>query len=171
MPVRRSQSTSLRSWHVLCQDCARAPLSASGRFPVRRGFGGCARRWRHSGRRPGPARGPGQRGDRRPRRSGLPDVPGRQHLEHRHLQAPRRLAQRRLAAQHGRIDHLPAPRLRPGPRRLPLRHPVRDRHQRPQDRQGHVPVRQPEQPGAVSAWPRHPDRGRQDALGDTTGMR
>ena len=53
----------------------------------------------------------------------LPAVPGQQRVEHRHLPAAGRPAQRRLAGQHGRRPHRPAPRLRARSGRLPVRHP------------------------------------------------
>ena len=130
-------------------------------------------------RRTAGERGPGCRGSRawnhrawnhRARSPRLPDVPGRQRLEHRHLQAPRRPAQRCLAAQHGLVEHLLAPGLRPGPGRLPLRHPVHGRHQRPPDRRGHLPVRQPERPGAPTRSARTP-RSRAARTPAATGTR
>ena len=75
--------------------------------------------WRSS---PRPAR---RRPAPRSRGAQLPDVPGRQRLEHQHLAAAGRSPQRGVDGQHGQRHHLPAPGLRAlGRSHQPLRHPL-----------------------------------------------
>ena len=107
-------------------------------FPQRRGLGGCARRrrhgrqhecGRHSRRQPGWQAALVSEGTALPGAAACPVFPADSVWEHRHLQAPGGPAQHRLAAQHARVDDPAAPGLRPEPRRLPRRNPLRGRHQ------------------------------------------
>src|SRR5215469_1870993 len=79
----------------------------------------------------------------------LPDVPGQQYLEHRHIQASGRPAQRRLDAQHELVAPVTAPGLR-ALRRLPVRDPVHGRRRQAPAGQGLLPVRERERPRPLS---------------------